>query len=60
MDADGDARAVRLVALYTIDVDYPLLAVDLGDLALTTLVLAAHNPNLIILADGERARLDKS
>lgn len=52
VDANGDGGAVRLVTLNTVDVDHPLLAVHLGDLALTTLVLAPHDPDLIILADG--------
>ncbi len=52
MDTNGDGRAIRLVALDTFDVDHPLLTVDLGDLALPALVLAADNPDLVILADG--------
>ena len=31
--------------------DHPLLTVDLGDLALPALVLAAHDTDFIILAD---------
>ena len=52
VDADGDGRTVRLVTLDTVDVDHPLLTVNLGDLALPTLVLAPDNPYLIVLADG--------
>lgn len=52
VDANGDGCAVRLVALDTVDVDHPLLAVHLGDLALTTLVLAPNDPDLVILANG--------
>ena len=52
VDANGDGCTVRLVALDAVDMDYPLLAVDLGDLALPTLVLAPDNPDLIVLADG--------
>ena len=52
VDADGDGSTVRLVALDTVDVDNPLLAVHLGHLALTTLVLAPDDPDLVILADG--------
>ena len=37
--------------------DNPFLPVDLGDLALPTLVLAAYNADLVILADGEGTRL---
>ena len=52
VNTNGDRRAVRLVPLDTVNVDDPLLAVHLRDLPLTTLVLAAHNPNLIVLANG--------
>ena len=52
VDANGNSRAIRLVALDTVDVDHPLLTVNLGDLALPTLVLAPDNPYLIVLADG--------
>lgn len=55
MDADGDARAVRLVALHTVDVDNPLLPVDLGNLALTALVLAANDPDLVVFPDRDGA-----
>ena len=58
MDTDGYRRAVRLVALHTVNVDDPLLAVHLSDLALPALVLAPDNPDLIILANRERASLD--
>lgn len=52
VDTNGDRRAVRLVSLDTVNVDNPLLAVHLRDLAFPSLVLAPHNPNLVILADG--------
>ena len=52
VDANGDGCTVRLVALDAVDMDYPLLAVDLGDLALPTLVLAPDDPDLVILANG--------
>lgn len=51
MNANGCARAVRLVSLNTIDMNDPLLAVNLGDLALTSLVFAPYNPNLVVLAN---------
>ena len=51
MDTDGNGRAIRFVALDTVDVDHPLLTVDLGDLALPTLVLSTDNPDLVVLAD---------
>ena len=44
-------------ALKALDVNNPLLAVNLDDLALRTLRRAADNNDLVILADGERADL---
>ena len=52
VDADGGARAIRLVPLHTVDMDDPLLAVNLGDLALTTLELSSNNSDLVVFADG--------
>lgn len=59
MDADGYGGTVRLVPLDTVDVDHPLLAVDLGDLALTTGVLSPRDSDLVVSADGERASLSR-
>lgn len=53
MNTDGNARTVRLVPLDTVYMDDPLLAVHLGDLALTPLVLPSDNPHLIILPYSE-------
>lgn len=58
VDSDGGGRAVRLVALDTLNVNHPLLAVHLCDLALPALVLSAHDADFVVLADGERAGLD--
>lgn len=52
MDTNGNGGTIRLVALNTVNVDHPLLTVDLGDLALPTLILSANNPDLVVLADG--------
>jgi len=52
MNADGHARPVRLVSLDAVYMDNPLLAVHLGNLALTPLVLPSDDPNLIIFPDG--------
>ena len=57
MDTDVGGGAIRLVAVDTVNVDHPLLPVDLGDLALSPLVLPSYNQNLVILADGEGADL---
>jgi len=51
VDSDGGGGAVGLVPLDTVNVDNPFLAVDLGDLALTTLVFAADDADLVVLAD---------
>ena len=50
MDADGHARAVCLIALDTVDMNHPLLAVHLGDLAIAPLVLPSNNPYFVILS----------
>lgn len=56
-DADGDGGTRALLAVDAVDVDNPLLAVDLGDLALAALVCTTDNLDLVILADGDRAGL---
>ena len=56
-DADGDALAVGLLAGDALDVDNVFEAVASGDLALTTLVAAALDDNLVVLAEGDRADL---
>lgn len=52
VNTNGDRRAVRLVPLDTVNVDDPLLTVHLRDLAFPSLVLAPHNADLVVLADG--------
>lgn len=56
-DADGDALAVGLLAGDALDVNHVLEAVAGGDLALTALVGAALDDNLVVLAEGDRADL---
>jgi hypothetical protein len=46
VDSNVDLCAVDLLALDTLDVDNPLLAVDLGDLALLSLERATGNLDL--------------
>lgn len=53
MDANGRGGIVCLIAGDTLDVEKILFAVDLRDFALVTLVLAAHDADFVILADGE-------
>jgi hypothetical protein len=50
---------VGLVPHNTLDLDDELLSVNCSDLALATLVLAAHHYNLIVLADGDGAHLQR-
>jgi hypothetical protein len=57
VDTDGYGSTVRLVPLDTVNVDDPLLAVDLGDLALATDILSTGDSDLVVSADGERASL---
>lgn len=57
VDAQGDALAGGLVAGDTLDVDHVLETVDGGDLALTALVGATDNGDLVVLADGDAADL---
>lgn len=57
MNADGDRLAVGLLAVDALNVDDVLQAVDRGDLALTALVGATDNGDLVILADGDATSL---
>ena len=56
-DANGHALAVGLLTRDTLDVDNVLEAVHGGDLALTALVGAALDDDLVVLTDGDRADL---
>lgn len=51
MDANGNRCTIRLVPLYAIDVDDPLLAVHLRNLPFATLVFPSHNPHFIVLTN---------
>lgn len=57
VDAEGNGLAVGLLPGDALNVDNVLKAVDGGDLALTALVAAADDGDLVILADGKRADL---
>lgn len=57
VDAQGNGLAVGLVAGDTLDVDNVLETVHGGDLALTALVGATDNGDLVVLSDGDRADL---
>ncbi len=58
IDGDLHRGAVGLLAGDLLDVDGPLLAVDLDNLALTTLVITTDDENLVVLANGEGADLE--
>lgn len=57
VDGDRDALAVGLLTDDTLNVNAPLETVDGGDLSFTSLVGAAHNGDLVVLADGDGANL---
>lgn len=57
VNADGGCGAIGLVTVDTVNVDHPLLPVDLGDFALSPLVLPSYNQNLVVLTNRERADL---
>lgn len=46
-----------ILVVHTLDVDTPLQTVDAGDLALTALLAAPNNGDLVVLADGNGADL---
>jgi len=52
VDANGGRSAIRFISLHTVNVNDPLLSVNLGDLALTTLVFSSDNANLVIFSYG--------
>lgn len=56
-NANRHALSVRLLAADALDVDDVFEAVDGDDLALTALVGAALDDDLVVLADGDRANL---
>lgn len=51
MDSNVGGCAIRFVPVHTVDMNDPLLAVHLRDLALTTLVFSSNNANFIIFAN---------
>jgi hypothetical protein len=57
VDAQRNGLARGLVTGDTLDVDHVLETVDGSDLALTALVGATDNGDLVILADGDAADL---
>ena len=59
METKGNGLAGGLVAGDALNVDDVFEAVDRGDLALTALVGATDNGDLVVLADGDRADLIK-
>lgn len=57
MDGEGSGGAVRLLPVDPLNVDDPLLPVDLGDLALSALGRATDDQDLVVLADGDGSDL---
>merc|ERR1719265_1666462 len=55
VDGNRDSLAVGLVTRHALDVDAPLLAVDLDYLPLAIVVVSAHDEHLVVLADRQRA-----
>jgi len=52
VDANGGRSAIRFISLHTVNVNNPLLSVNLGDLALTSLVFPSNNANLVVFSNG--------
>lgn len=57
VNGQGNRGTVCLLTDNSLDVDDPLLTVDLGDTALTTLVSTSDDENLVILVDRDRSDL---
>lgn len=57
VDAKRNSGTVGLLTVDALNVDHPLLAVDLGNLALSALGRATDDQNLVILADRQRSDL---
>lgn len=57
VDTDRDGGTVDLLAGDAVDVDNPLLTVDLDDLTLTALEGTTNNHDLVILANRDGAGL---
>ena len=51
VDTNGRSGSVGLVALHTINMNDPFLAIHLCNLSFPTLVLSAYNPYFVILAN---------
>jgi len=51
VDANRSSCTIGLVALHTVNVDDPFLAVHLRNLSFPTFVLSPHNPYFVVLAD---------
>jgi len=52
VNTKGSSRPVDLVTVDAVNMNYPFFAVHLGDLALSSLMLATDNQNFVIFADG--------
>jgi len=52
VDADGSRSAIRFIPLHAVNMNDPLLSVNLCNLALTTLVFSSNNANFIVFSNG--------
>lgn len=60
VNLEGDCGAVGLLTVHTLDVDDPLLAVDLEHLTLGTLRRSTDNQNFVILTDRNGSNLSNT
>lgn len=51
VDTNRHCCAVRFIALYTVNVNDPFLAVHLRNLSFSAFVFPAHNSDLVVLTD---------
>jgi len=52
VDANGGRGAIGFIPLHTVNVNNPLLSVNLRDLTLTALVFSSNDANFIIFSNG--------
>lgn len=60
VDSNHDSLSVSLLTVNSLNVDDPLLPVNLGHLSLAPLVRSTNDENLVVFSDGDRSGLDSS
>ena len=50
VNSDGGSGTIRLILLHAVDIDDPLLALDLSDLPFTALVLPSYDAHFVIFS----------